>query len=170
MSDSVWPHPWDFPGKNTGVGCHFLLQRIEVKSESEVAQSRPTLCDPMDCSLPGSSIHGIFQARVLEWGAIAFSDIPISKLLIKRNEMPQNWEICTRPLTHNMHFKITLEQSESSQAIKKLTWILKKSRFPKNTWFNIALKKRHFHEKNALVSTRFEIKFRWNQTSPCNTG
>ena len=67
--------PWDSPGKNTGVGCHFLLQCMKVKSESEVAQSRPTLTDPMDCSLPGSSVHGIFQARVLEWGAIAFSNI-----------------------------------------------------------------------------------------------
>ena len=65
--------PWDSPGKNTGVGCHFLLQCMEVKSEREVTQSYPTLCDPMDCSLPGSSIHGIFQARVLEWGAITFS-------------------------------------------------------------------------------------------------
>ena len=82
MSDSVPPHrrqpsrlprPWDSPGKNTGVGCHFLLQCIKVKSESEVAQSCPTLSDPMDCSPPGSSVHGIFQARVLEWGAIAFS-------------------------------------------------------------------------------------------------
>ena len=63
-------HPWDSPGKNTGVGCHFLFQCIKVKSESEVAQSCPILSDPMDCSLPGSSIHGIFQARVLEWGAI----------------------------------------------------------------------------------------------------
>ena len=67
------PHPWDSPGKNTGVGCHFLLQCEKVKSESEVAQSCPTPSDPMDCSPPGSSIHGIFQARVLEWGAIAFS-------------------------------------------------------------------------------------------------
>ena len=82
MSNSVRPHrrqpirlprPWDSPGKNTRVGCHFLLQCIKVKSESEVAQSCPTLCDPMACSLPGSSVHGIFQARVLEWGAIAFS-------------------------------------------------------------------------------------------------
>ena len=62
------------PGRNTGVGCHFLHRCMKVKSESEVAQLCPTLCDPMDCSLPGSSIHGIFQARVLEWGAIAFSD------------------------------------------------------------------------------------------------
>ena len=68
------PRPWDFPGKNTGVGCHFLLQCMKVKSESEVAQSCPTLSDPMDCSLPGSSIHDIFQARILEWGAIAFSE------------------------------------------------------------------------------------------------
>ena len=67
--------PWDSPGKNTGVGCHFLLQCMKVKSESEVAQSCPILSDPMDCSLPGSSVHGIFQARVLEWGAVAFSGL-----------------------------------------------------------------------------------------------
>ena len=67
------PRPWGSPGKNTGVGCHFLLQCMKGKSQSEVAQSCPTLRDPMVCSLPGSSIHGIFQARVLEWGAIAFS-------------------------------------------------------------------------------------------------
>ena len=82
MSDSVrphrWqptrlPHPWDSPDKNTGVSCHFLVQCMKVKSESEVAQSCPTLRDPMDWSPPGSSVHGIFQARVLEWGAIAFS-------------------------------------------------------------------------------------------------
>ena len=59
------PSPWDSPGKNTGVGCHFLLQCMKVKSESEVAQPCPTLSDPMDCSPPGSSVHGIFQARVL---------------------------------------------------------------------------------------------------------
>ena len=69
------PNPWESPGKNTGVGCHFLLQCRKVKSESEVVQSCPTFSDPMDCSLPGFSIHGIFQARVLEWGAIAFSDL-----------------------------------------------------------------------------------------------
>ena len=70
------PRPWDSPGKNTGVGCHFLLQCMKVKSQSEVAQSCPTLRDPMDCSPPGSSVHGIFQARGLEWGAIAFSNAP----------------------------------------------------------------------------------------------
>ena len=68
------PRPWDSPGKNTGVGCHFLLQCMKVKNESEVAQLCPTLRDPMDCSLPGSSAYGIFQARVLEWGANAFSE------------------------------------------------------------------------------------------------
>ena len=66
-------HPWDSPGKNTGVGCHFLLQCMKVKSESEVAQSCPTHSKPTDRSPPGSSVHGIFQARALEWGAIAFS-------------------------------------------------------------------------------------------------
>ena len=90
MSDSVrphrqqptrLPHPWDSPGKNTGAGCHFLLQCIKVKSESEVAQSCPTLRDPMDCSLPGSSVHGIFQARVLEWGATAFSERRLNGIL-----------------------------------------------------------------------------------------
>ena len=70
------PHPWDSPGKNTGVGCHFLLQCMKVKSESDLTQSCPTLSNPMDCSLPGSSVHGIFQARVLEWGAIIFSGCP----------------------------------------------------------------------------------------------
>ena len=67
------PRPWGSPGKDTEVGCHFLLQCMKEKSESEVAQSCPTLLNPMDCSLPSSSIHGIFQARVLEWVAIAFS-------------------------------------------------------------------------------------------------
>ena len=86
MSDSVRPHrwqptmlpcPWDSPGKNIGVGCHFLLQCMKVKNESEVAQLCLTLSDPMDCSPRGSSIHGIFQERVLEWGAVAFSAFPI---------------------------------------------------------------------------------------------
>ena len=83
MSDSVrphrrpptrLPHPWDSPGKNTGVGCHFLLQCVKLNSESEVAQSSMTLSDPMDCSPSGSSVHEIFQAKVLEWGAIAFCE------------------------------------------------------------------------------------------------
>ena len=85
VSESVWPYrrqptrlprPWDSPGKNTGVRCHFLLQCMKVKSESEVTQSCPTPSNPMDCSLPGSSVHGIFQARVLEWGAILPHNCP----------------------------------------------------------------------------------------------
>ena len=100
ISYSVRPHrqqptrllcPWDSPGKNTGVGCHFLLQCMKVKSESEVAQLCPTLSNPMDCSLPGSSIHGIFQARVLEWGAIAFSKVKmVEKLFCVYTQNGQN--------------------------------------------------------------------------------
>ena len=87
MSNSVQPHrwqptrlprPWDSPGKNTGVGCHFLLQCMKVKSESEVPQSCRTLSDPIDSSLPVSFAHGVFQARVLEWVAIAFSSFGAS--------------------------------------------------------------------------------------------
>jgi len=94
MSDSVRPHrwqptrlpcPWDSPGENTGVGCHFLLQCMKVKSESEVTQLCLTLSDPTDCSLPGSSALGIFQARVLEWGAIAFS------IFSRGSSQPKDW-------------------------------------------------------------------------------
>ena len=113
MSDSVppqrWqptrlPRPWDSPGKNPGVGCHFLLQCMKVKSEREVAQSCPALSDPMDCSPPGSSIHGIFQARVLEWGAIAFSC-----------KCPRCWQrergpgICALSMPSSPSFKSQLE-------------------------------------------------------------
>ena len=96
MSDTVWYHrqqparlplPWDSPGKNTGVGCHFLLQCVKVKSESEVAQSCLTLSDPMDLSLPGSSIRGIFQARVLEWVAIAFSGVQAQRHWFSNNKV-----------------------------------------------------------------------------------
>ena len=103
VSDSVRPHrrkparlprPWDSPGKNTGVGCHFLLQCVKVKSESEVAQSCLTPSDPTDCSLPGSSIHGIFQARVLDRGAIAFSDSVVYGDL-NGKEIQKTGDICT---------------------------------------------------------------------------
>ena len=91
LCDPIWQPtrflcPWDFPGKSTGAGCHFLLQCMKGKSESEVSQSCPTLSDPVDCSLPGSSVHGIFQARALEWGAIAFS-MPSSQ---KKQNMKHN--------------------------------------------------------------------------------
>ena len=81
------PRPWDSPGKNTGVGCHFLRQCMKVKSESEVAQLCLTLSDPKDCSLPGSSVHGIFQARVLEWGATAFSKERFTAFLINMSRL-----------------------------------------------------------------------------------
>ena len=102
MSDSVWPHrrqptrlsrPWDSPGKNTGVGCHFLLQCMKVKSESDVAQSCPTLSDPMDCSLLGSSVHGILQARTLEWVAISFSNA--WKWRVKVKSLSRVWPLAT---------------------------------------------------------------------------
>ena len=111
MSDSVQPHrrkptrlphPWDSPGKNTGVGCHFLLQCMKVKSESEVTQSCLTLSDVMDCSLPGSSIHGIFQARVLEWGAIAFSRSNSYSLL------KQNCPVNIQQLRFNIHIFMSI--------------------------------------------------------------
>ena len=103
MSDSVRPHrwqptrlpcPWGFPGKNNGVGCHFLLRCMKVKSESGVAQSCPTLHDPTDCSLPGSSAHGIFQARVLEWGAIASVSQSVSSVA---QSCPTLWD----PMNHS---------------------------------------------------------------------
>ena len=95
MSDSVWPHrwqptrlphPWDSPGKNTGVGCHFLLQCIKGKSESEVTLSCPPLSNPMDCSLPGSFIHRIFQARVLECIDKIFANM---QLIPAHSKLPQ---------------------------------------------------------------------------------
>ena len=123
MSDSVRPHrrqptrlpcPWDSPGKNTGVGCHFLLQCMKEKSESEVAQSCLTLRDPMDCSLPGSSVHGIFQARELEWGAIAFSSL--SNLLKYRIDSFLSVSTCLDNLAVALLcWKILLEHKASSQ-------------------------------------------------------
>ena len=112
MSDSVrlqrrqptrLPRPWDSPSKNTGVGCHFLLQCMKVKTKSEVTQSCPTLRDPIDCSLPGSSVHGIFQARVQEWGAMEFQfqilkDEAVKVLhsicqhIWKMQQWPQDWK------------------------------------------------------------------------------
>ena len=75
------------------MGCHFLLQCMKVKRESEVTQLCLALSDPMDCSLPGSSVHGILQAKVLEWGAIAFSEF-ISLLLLSRFSRVQ---LCATP-------------------------------------------------------------------------
>ena len=102
----MWPHrwqptrlpsPWDSPGKNTGVSCHFLLQCMKVKNQSESAQSCLTLSNPMDYSLPGSSIHGIFQARVLEWVAIAFSLWHLNKHLFKNSNHNCLLTLCSFP-------------------------------------------------------------------------
>ena len=96
-------HPWDSPGKNTGVGCHFLLQGMKVKSESEVAQSCPTHRDPTDCSPPGSSVRGIFQARALEWGAIAFSDGFCAKDPLSLVAHLPSWFSLSSPLLYQTH-------------------------------------------------------------------
>ena len=127
MSDSVRPHIWqptrlpcprDSLGKNTGVGCHFLLQGMKVKSESEVAQSCLTLSDPMDCSLSGSSIHGILRARVLEWlslpspkcGAlVVFNDNHINLLILRK----QSLKMYFVPRWHSM--KVNFLKSLRSQ-------------------------------------------------------
>ena len=129
MSDSVQPHrqqptrlphPWDSPGKNTGVGCHFLLQCMQVKSESEGAQSCPTLLNPMDCSPPGSSIHGIFQARVLEWGAIAFS---------KHKLRPYQW------LTLIVELKVTMRNNPlPSGEVGQILWCVINRLIARECW------------------------------------
>ena len=85
--------PWDSQGKNTGVGCHFLLQCIKVQSESEVAQSCLTLHNPMDCSPPDSSVHGISQARVLEWVAIAFSKNTVDRKPNEKKKKTRKGEV-----------------------------------------------------------------------------
>ena len=133
MSDSVWPHrqqptrlprPWDSPGKNTGVGCHFLLQCRKVKSESEVTQSCLTLNDPMDCSLPGSSVHGIFQARVLEWGAIAFS----SKVLqIRSDQLLSRVRLFATPWIAAHQASLSITNSQSSLRLMSIESVMPSS-------------------------------------------
>ena len=100
MSDSVRPHrqqptrfscPWDSPGKNTGVGCHFLLQCMKVKSESEVVQSCRTLSDPMDCSLLGFSIHGIFRQEY--WSAVPLPSPAMQETCVQFLSQEGNLEV-----------------------------------------------------------------------------
>ena len=133
MSNSVRPHrrqstrlpcPWDSPGKNTGVGCHFLLQCMKVKSEGEVIQLCPILSHPMDCSLPDSSVHGIFQARVLEWGATAFS-ASRPNLNTIRFQMLSHWEF---------QFRHELERTFHNNLL--LAWMLQVS-FPNSTFLGL---------------------------------
>ena len=132
MSDSVQPHrwqatrlprPWDSPGNNTGLGCHFLIQCMKVKSESEVTQSCPTLSDPMDCNLPGSFIHGIFQARVLEWGAIHFSTPILMLLEITTLINTEHWDSLLARFWEN---KNQTDSSQKEKKEKKQTEILEK--------------------------------------------
>ena len=108
--------PWDSPGKNTGVGCHFLLQCIKVKSESEVAQSCTAPSNPMDCSLQGSSIRGIFQARVLEWVAIAFSNWLARKRHLMWNQSPK-LEMEEKKKRHKFTVKRDLNPNPSSSTL-----------------------------------------------------
>ena len=97
LCDPRLPQPWDSPGKNAGMGCHFLHQGMKVKNQSEVAQSCLTRSDPMDCSLPGSSVHGIFQARELEWVAIAVSKMTLYVRQQKRHRYKeQTFGLCGR--------------------------------------------------------------------------
>ena len=119
VSDSVRPHrqqptrlprPWDSPGKNTDVGCRFLLQCINVKNESEITQSCLTWSDPMNCSLPDSSVHGIFQARVLEWVAIAFSRKVVEVLELSQNLCPYSLLEVKSKLTQTWSQKLTMPE------------------------------------------------------------
>ena len=131
MSDSVRPHrrqptrlpcPWDSPGKITGVGCHFLLQCMKGKSEREVAQSCPTLSNPMSCSLPGSSVHGIFQARVLEWGTIAFSGKEVESRW-KQQSGFMKWKLC-QPLGENASGTVSVSLQEAwRQCVFLYLWL-----------------------------------------------
>ena len=122
MSDSVqphrqqptrMPHPWDSPGRNTRVGCHFLLQCMKVKSESEVSQSCPILSDPMDCSLPGSSIYGIFQARVLEWGATAFSMNTLDSAIMEQMTQLYLNKLLRTSSAQTLHLWLLLHMSQN---------------------------------------------------------
>ena len=135
MSDSVrpqrrqttrLPRPWNSPGKDTEVGCHFLLQCMKVKSEREVAQWCPTPSDPMDCSLPGSSVHGIFQARLLEWGAIAFSTLKdIAQHKSDLHQDPSSLHVSARCLTVLCPLPTPLllsDSSEKSSVISSPKW------------------------------------------------
>ena len=115
------PRPWDSPGKNTGVGCHFLLQCMKVKSESKVARSCPTPSDPMDCSLPGSSVHGIFQARVLEWGAIAFSEPLCNVIQLQKIHVCHFWSSQQYSVIRNI---ISIIIGNNSQDLWLLTMCL----------------------------------------------
>ena len=144
MSDSVWPHrqqptrlhhSWDSPGKNTGMGCHFLPQCMKVKSESEVAQPCPALRDPMDCHLPGFSAHGIFQARVLEWVAISFS---------RRSSQSKDWTQVSHIVGRRFTIRATREHTEANYTITYVKNTLERI----NSWI--------YEEKNKSMSWKIK--------------
>ena len=148
------PRPWDSPGKNTGVGCHFLLQCMKVKSESEVAQLFPTLSDPMYCSLPGSSIHGIFQARVLEWDAIALTWL----FLTTSNRNKQNFP---KFIVHDYLWEMLLNQNFLSQELECSAGVWHN----KNMWvslnlFNEQIKSFTLYYSHARIQISY---FSWNR-------
>ena len=155
--------PWDSPGKNTGAGCHFLVQCMKVKSESEAPQSCPTLHNPINYSLPGSSVHGIFQARVLEWGAIAFStrhhrdnknftsEIQKETRVSKRNWIYPKWR--TRIITDNV--SAVCHQTKKSLSKKGLPeWQMR------NSILN------NFNKYSVKRKKKMNRNFRWTLTSP----
>ena len=145
------PCPWDSPGKNTGVGYHFLLQCTKVKSESEVAQSCPTLSDPMDWSLLGSSVHGIFQARVLEWGAIAFS---------ARSHMPQQ-------RVHMLHLRIPhLQQRQKILSAATMTWHSQKKKDRTELFFSFGYATWHVDCSSATRDSPPPLEDRVITTGP----
>ena len=135
------PHPWDSPGKNTGVGCHFLLQCMKVKSESEVAQSCPTLSYSMDCSLPGFSTHGIFHATVLAWVAIATAG--------HTHRGNQNWKRHMYPSVHHSTVYNSQDMEEPRCPLED-EWIRK-------LWYIYTMEYYSAIKKNAFES----VLIRW---------
>ena len=157
----MWPHgwqptrlpcPWDSPGKNTGVGCHFLLQCMKVKSESEVPQSSPTLSDPMDCSLPGSSVHGILQARVLEWGAIAFSDKKTIDYLLLCELFIAKW---TYSLQKLVNYKLALAKGICYLPLRRLDPVLMQLLTFCTPWRELSMENEALRAPGKLVEQVF---------------
>ena len=154
--------PWDSPGKNTGVGCHFLLQCMKVKIESEVAQSCPTLSGPMDCSLAGSSVHGIFQARVLEWGAIAFSSSDTTYLEIVsdsqvKGPVPQG---CPHPSLWYNRSEVPI--TPSSSLINLLKWLTQKNTELRETFYLL--------DYQLIIKGHNSRRARWKRYTGQGTG
>ena len=144
MSDSGRPHrwqptrlpcPWDSPGKNSGVGCHFLLQCMKVKSEREVTQSCTTLSNPMDCSPPGSSVHGIFQAGVLEWGAIAFSKRTLFHSTLGSSSGTGVTTALVSPLLGSLKKKTVSKYKKRKGRVRKARKTVKSHNYLTGNWF-----------------------------------